>query len=154
MTFSLGPVSTESEVEDVFAECLSTLENFLLNEDRNSDVYREGKKFIEECDRLLDNENTSTDEIEEALQELIPWMDGYAPDYIYFDKQDDQYGFWVDHDAIATSIHDGDLPHCDTIADNYQGLTIEVNDHGNMTLWMAALDDSGQHIFDEVWSCV
>ncbi len=76
--------------------------------------------------------------------------------YMYFGAHPEDgsdFGFWVDRDMVQTDVREGELLDWDslTIDDgNSNCHAIEVNDHGNVTLWW--LDEEG--IRSEVWAVV
>jgi len=125
---------------------------------RNADYFQSDDVRRAERDRLLslvwdarecDPESEDADylvneSLPDALQE-------FAPAYGYFgahcgDGAD--FGFWLSDDALAD--FDG-LRVADTseVPEDYSGEVLHVNDHGNMTLYVAT---TGQLV--EVWAVV
>ena len=83
------------------------------------------------------------------LEDLFNALDGLAPSYCYFGAHEgdgSDFGFWPSWESINDDIHDGILGTTDAHKSQY----IEVNDHGNATLY--ARDQAGNWI--EVWAIV
>jgi hypothetical protein len=94
------------------------------------------------------------DDAAELINDLQDALQEFAPDYVYFGAHPGDgadFGFWVIDDLVQQARDDGTLVVDDTsqIPDDYRGLALHVNDHGNCTLY--AIDLAGSH---ELWSCV
>lgn len=139
--------------EDLITRFADELEYYAINNGNNDDL-----KFIEELDkRMLDDEGEYIEEYwdnEEAsldLESLFERLDAYSPAYGYFGSHHgdgSDYGFWLSEDF--ENNFDG-LKVSDTseIKNNYTGEVLEINDHGNMTLYY-----SKKGKLTEIWSIV
>jgi len=94
-----------------------------------------------------------------VLEELFDALNELAPSYCYFGAHEGDgsaYGFWPDYESVQMAIHDGDMlcvdenaRNQDTIAGDYNGEWVHVNDHGNTTLYVR---ENGQDT--EIWAIV
>jgi len=128
----LGPV-----VLDVAEEMLEGINDELLNEAREA------------------NEREWSGEFDsELLEELVDAITEQCPPYVYFGPHHDDpadYGFWPDFDSLSQDIRAGIVMNMndEEVPEDWLGYVVEVNDHGNVTLFKAT--DNG---LEELWSCV
>lgn len=108
---------------------------------------------------LDDSEAMSTweQDTQEIINErLIPMLESFALPYCDFGTSEgdgSDFGFWIDMDRIEEDVYDGELIKLgalDVDKDATDCLAVEINDHGNVTLWQ--LDGEGAR--SEVWSIV
>jgi hypothetical protein len=62
-------------------------------------------------------------------------------------------GRWIDHEMIQENVYEGYLLRVfdlNDIPDGFRGLVLEINDHGNMTLWNHFKNGNNR----EIWSVV
>lgn len=103
-------------------------------------------------DRRAVNRIVTHDRNPEGLDELFDIAQQYVPPYCYFGALEgdaSDFGCWVDWDSFDAGRQDGDLPNVEDVPTGYSGLAVEVNDHGNVTLYAYS---RGRR--REVWSCV
>lgn len=100
------------------------------------------RKLVREAQSLVskgeDHEAFSDGTADDVLSELFDAMDAYAPPYVNFGAHEADgadYGYWPSWGAIEEDRRSGDLPNADDVPKNYTGLAVEVNDHGNVTLY-------------------
>lgn len=80
-----------------------------------------------------------SDDADDILQELMEWLQTYAPDFVYFgahigDGAD--FGFWPDWDALEDATRDGDVVRIEAGDEPTAGKhNLAVNDRGNATLY-------------------
>jgi len=91
----------------------------------------------------------------EAYEELCELAGNYLPAYAYFGSSEGDgacIGVWPDVDGAREDCLHGDMPVVnDGIAPGkYAGLALEINDHGNVTLWNVLRGGS----MVEVWGVV
>ena len=102
-------------------------------------------------DRSLDSELAFA--AQHDLDALFAELEEFAPPYCYFgthygDGAD--LGFWPDWQFIEESRYCKDLPDADEIPEGYAGNALEINDHGNTTLYY--VDETGDR--HEIWAIV
>lgn len=109
------------------------------------------RKLIREADSMLARGDVDSEEsASELVDDLMNALGDFAPPYGYFGTSEGDgasFGFWVsDLDSFdGLRVDDmGDVPH------DYQGEVMHVNDHGNMTLYVA----NGRGKLREVWGLV
>jgi hypothetical protein len=81
-------------------------------------------------------------ESEENLDELLDELEGelqhqFCPDYTYFGMAEGDgacYGLWADIERVSEDRQFGDLPDYQEVSDDYNGLAVDVTDHGNVSL--------------------
>jgi len=86
------------------------------------------------------------------LDLLFDWLNEFAPPYFYFGANPGDgadFGFWVMED-IQEDFNGIKVTDLSEIPKRYRGEVLEVNDHGNMTLWYC--NSTGK--LTEVWSIV
>ena len=110
-------------------------------------LVREANAWLRRDDDKRDDEAGSelVNDLQDALNEL-------APPYVYFgtiEGDGSDFGFWPALDSIQDAIADNELPRAGDVPKNYTGLAIDVNDHGNVTLFRYV---RGKRSI--VWDCV
>lgn len=88
---------------------------------------------------------------DEILESLWEALNEHAPAYGYFGAQDGDgacYGFWLS-ECFEQEFEGLKVNDLNDVSQNYEGEVLEVNDHGNMTLYYTK--DNG---LVEVWSLV
>jgi len=103
---------------------------------------------LDEDDEFWNSEEASwlLERIEDSLMDL-------AAPFTYFGAHPgdgSDYGFWPDFDAVDMARTDGELPDTATVPEDYNGLSVDVNDHGNMAI--LSHDGAGNRTI--VWDCV
>lgn len=96
-----------------------------------------------------------TEEADWDLETLFEMMEEYAPPYFYFGSHPSNgsdYGYWLGEDFEQDIIDMGGIKVSDLseIPKGYTGEVLEINDHGNCTLWYK----SRNHRMAEMWSIV
>lgn len=112
------------------------------------------KKLIREIEARMESENYYESEDEDStfdLEALFDALNEYAPPYFYFGAHPGDgadYGYWLTEGFVEE--FDG-LKVNDTseVPKGYRGEVLHVNDHGNVTLYVA--NRLGLH---EVWGIV
>lgn len=87
----------------------------------------------------------------DAFNDLFARLNHRAPIFCYFGVHRERgrgsdYGFFPDFNAIEEASNDGDLLKTDAGSSGQPGYILEVNDHGNVTLYALTKE--------EVWNCV
>ena len=99
-----------------------------------------------ECD--IDDDPESA---EEFVSDLSDALQEFAPPYAYFGSHPGDgadYGFWV-FDDIVDEFGGLKVSDLSEVPADYSGEVLHVNDHGNVTLYVA---NNGE--LSEVWGCV
>lgn len=97
-----------------------------------------------------------SEECTARLEEISELLFSHAPPFAYFgtlEGDGSDFGFWPDWDQIENAEHDDDLIHVSDLAevpDDYWGTVLNVNDHGNATLYYVERDGRQSRI----WSIV
>lgn len=140
------------------------IDSFIYELRQQTPCHREHRKLIREVEaRIAAHERLSrrTPEMEsyfdsedasEDVQELCDALDSYAPSGFYFGTHPgdgSDFGFWLSHYFIEE--FDG-LRVDDTseVPRSYRGEVLHVNDHGNVTLYVAMRGGK----LREVWAVV
>lgn len=82
-----------------------------------------------------------TEEADWDREELENILEGYTPPYFYLGAHPGDgadLGVWLCEESIQDARHDGTLPDADKVPKGYTGQALEVNDHGNTTLFQYA----------------
>jgi len=129
----------------------------LSDQDRRSvqEIERDFRSWWE----IEDWTNNQTHHAEMVIEQLFDTLDNYVPAYTYLGSHEgdgSDYGVWIDWPAIEDSIHDGDInkgPHYINAKYSKAPYWLQVNDHGNSTLFRKIQRGSGW-VWHEEWSVV
>jgi len=142
----LGSVSSGTMItEDVFDACIWTLKS--LDAKRAKDI----QKLWDEAADAGDEEQMSyvlNEDLWDALNE-------HAAPYCYFGAHEGDgadYGFWPSIDSLEDGVRYGEVLRVNDLNDmpkGYTGTLMEVNDHGNVTLYRCSRGRKRV-----IWSCV
>lgn len=147
---SLGSVSSGTLVaSEVISRIAPILSRLAAEHDRTDHKVLSG--FALDCVRLEADEHT----LDNLLNEVVDALSEYAPDYAYFGSHQydgADFGFWLVEDFQQQFCDDGGLEVADLsdVPEDYAGMIMVVNDHGNATLY--ARDVAGQ--MRTIWSVV
>lgn len=132
-----------------------TLKSEDLIETFSEELLRLGNTDFEaEAKRWLDAEEEEREcNGQDLVDDMITALDNLAPPYFYFGTLEGDgadFGFWLSRDSLED--FDG-LKVSDTseVPDNYTGEVLHINDHGNVTLYVASAD---KQTLREVWAIV
>lgn len=92
-----------------------------------------------------------SEESDYDLQSLFDMLDSHAPPYMYFGSHPGDgadYGFWIS-DSLEYDFDGLKVDDLSDVPADYTGEVLEVNDHGNMTLYSAKRGK-----LTEVWGVV
>jgi len=115
--------------------------------------------FKKQNQKRMDHEDKEdyfrSDQCEYDLEWLFDALQEYASAYFYFGAHPgngSDYGYWLSEEFGQDFVDDGGLKVSDIseIPANHEGEVLEVNDHGNMTLYRRARN----HRLYELWSVV
>ena len=114
---------------------------------------KDDKAFLVEISshQLVDNYYDSED-AEYDLEDLASRLDKHCPPYCYFGANEgdgSDYGCWLSMDAIQDGLKSGELMLYDKMPKGYTGYVVDINDHGNVTLYKAT-----RGRMREIWSIV
>jgi hypothetical protein len=97
-------------------------------------------------------EDYDSEEASEIVTELFDNLNAFAPPYAYFGATEgdgSDYGFWLSPDSLSYCFDGLKVSDTSEVPQEYSGEVLHVNDHGNMTLYVA---DRGN--LTEVWGIV
>lgn len=114
--------------------------------------------------RMANPDYYESNDSNEDLSELFDRLNDFAPPYAYFGAHEGDgadFGFWLEDER---SMREGILEQGGMIVDDlgkvpllFTGEVLEINDHGNATLWNVRPIHDGattKSKFTEVWSVV
>lgn len=93
------------------------------------------------------------DDPAEYVSELFDALGELAPPYAYFGANEGDgadFGFWPDLESIRWDRENGTLADFDDTSDEYSGLSVNISDHGNVSI----VQHNGDGTHEELWSCV
>lgn len=147
-SISEGTMKTDALL-DVFAGEL----DYQIKRQPRSFRRREARKLINDANRCLaaSADGDLPDEADYLIQELIEWLAEFSPPYAYFGSAEGDgacFGYWMSSNLMED--FDG-LRVNDTseVPRNYRGEVLHVNDHGNVSLYVAT-----SKCLKEVWAIV
>lgn len=131
------PYGASAELTAQYVAEFTRLDNLLaeIEQRQQSDDYYESEDASYDLNEVLFNE-----------------LENFAPPYFYFGAHPgdgSDYGFWLSEDAIECSFDGLRVADLSEVPDDYAGEVLFVNDHGNMSLYVA---DAGK--LSEVWAIV
>jgi hypothetical protein len=154
---TLGSVSSGTmRPEDLIPTFLAELDA-LSNHNHNL-IKEVGERFNKSVDwGAAGDDYWEGEEAGYDLEALFDALGDLAPDYCYFGSHEGDgadYGYWISWDAIDDAISEGSLVKSvdwdNDVPSGYVGHILEVNDHGNTTLYLRDIHEQDT----EVWSCV
>jgi hypothetical protein len=84
-----------------------------------------------------DFECTPEEHLVELLDELEAEALQFCPDYTFFGNLEGDgacYGLWADVERAQEEVRDGEIADFEQVDDDYVGLALHINDHGNVSL--------------------
>jgi hypothetical protein len=131
----LGSVSHGTmRIEDLLATFASELEYQLKRQPKS--FKRAGfRKLINEARRV----GPETERAQFVLDALFDALDEFSPPYGYFGALEGDgadYGFWLSH-GVAEEFDGLKVADTGDVPRSYRGEVLHINDHGNMTLYVA-----------------
>jgi hypothetical protein len=122
--------------------------------DREKELLAKTAKAIKPHKNGLKVYPAQDDELMECLEGLADLLNVYTPDFCYFGPNEGNstcYGFWPYADIQYLVKDDDGLVVSDTseVPKGFHGYVLHVNDHGNMTLYLA----NGRRLVEQ-WSVV
>ena len=119
---------------------------------------RKGAKLAREYDAMPSADDWTPEEEETAgylLEDMTECLDSLCPDYVTFGTAEGDgadFGFWVCWDSVERAVADGEILKTGDLSEvpkAYRGHVMEVNDHGNVTLYYKSARK-----FRELWAVV
>lgn len=147
---TLGSISSGTLIPaDIINACAPVLERLAKARDMLGHMTLAGLAL--DCVKL----DADADTLERLLGEVFDALDAYAPDYAYFGAHPGDgadFGFWLAEDFQQQFQDDGGLEvdNLSKVPDDYAGMIMVINDHGNATLY--ARDVTGQT--RTIWSVI
>ncbi len=131
---NMGSVSHATmRSEDLIPAFLDCLESQRPLRKEHRKLVREIRERME-AEQYFDSEDSHFD-----LEELFDVLGEYAPEYFYFGSHPgdgSDYGFWLSEDFPDDSFDGLRVSDLSEVPTGYAGEVLEVNDHGNMTLYL------------------
>jgi hypothetical protein len=139
----LGSISSGTMRKD---DLIPTFVYEILRIDPENRVALEIQEKMNNDENYYKSEDSDYDLNESLFDELNELCD--IP-YSYFGAHPgdgSDYGFWIDTERVDSDLRYGELKNVDDVEESF--LAVEVNDHGNMTLYRYHLER------EEVWGVV
>jgi hypothetical protein len=143
-------------------ECIDDLKESLASSISTTDTADDTERVT----RIVSSINDLLAEIEERQQSddyyaseeahfdcdaLAAVLDQFTPPYAYFGTHPGDgadLGFWLDIDQLAEDQSRDDLPDYQAVTADYCGYSLDVSDHGNMSL----IEHDGKGSTRSIWS--
>lgn len=158
-TLSIGTISEGTlRPEDLIPAYLSALDGLRLTKAERATVREIRRKELGDGTPTNDSQMGDSDELGYDVDELTQILESHVPDYCYFGTTEGDgacFGVWVDHDSVASEVqsygHRGLYSTQEEVLQAHPDSShvMEVNDHGNATLYRRA-----GNRWIEVWSVV
>ena len=139
--------------EDLLQAFADELESLLAEQSRRFKralyraLIRDARKWLASGDDIAGAAGSGiVGELQDALNE-------FAPPYAYFgahERDGSDFGFWLDRDALDESFDGLRVDDTGEVPRDYRGEVLLVNDHGNVTLYVAG----SRGRLREVWAVV
>lgn len=140
---SHGTMRTEDLIP-AFVEALDDLkEAESLSDTPNKERFARLDSLLGDIEGRMEQEDYyASEDAGFDLEALFEALDEFAPPFCHFGAHEGDgadYGFWVSHEAIEDAVHDGEIVKVDAgdewPEDMSADYVLEVNDHGNTTLF-------------------
>ena len=150
--YTIGSISSGTIQErDLIPSFLSELE-YLTEKNK----IKGHNRFINRVNKSIENDDDGSyfdsDEARFDLDELFDKLGDLAPPYFCFGSSSGDcadYGFWLPEEFQEE--YDGlKVDDLSEVPKDYRGEVLEVNDHGNMTLWVR----NSRGKYREIWGIV
>jgi len=122
----------------------------------NADIVSEAKGFgMSALEEHNPDECDESEYLEWSAEEAETWLnDNVSVPYAYWgnDGYAGAFGLWPAIESLEEDCRAGEVlkvSDLSEIPENYAGLVMHVNDHGNVTLYETSAGE-----FSEIWSCV
>jgi hypothetical protein len=151
----IGSVSTGTlRPEDIIPDLIDLLRDLRGSLPRRIAAdWRELERFYN-LDNCTPDQDQDAHDIEDHLAErLYDEINAILPPFLYcgsIEGDGADIGVWPDWCAIDAARQDGELPDRYDLPAGYSGLALDVNDHGNATLYYVHKNGSAR----ELWSVV
>lgn len=149
---SFGSISHGTMRHEDLIPCFSAELDALLKRQPRSFKRGEYRKLIREANALTDYDSEDAGHV---LEELFDALQSFAPGYAYFGSHPGDgadYGFWLCEDLGGfDGLKVGDLS---DVPKDYRGEVLHINDHGNLSLYVAHGRMGRAPKFREVWALV
>jgi len=143
---SLGSISSATlNPSDLFSAFLWECQHIRLTKAERNTVRRIA------ADRATDDE-TADERLANDVQELTEILEANAPAYAYFGAHPGDgadFGFWLSTDSLEETFDGLRVNDTSEVPRGYSGEVLHVNDHGNLTLYVAS-----RGRLREVWGVV
>jgi len=102
------------------------------------DIRGEYRDLIKDAKEV---KNYDSEDAQFILDDLFVALDSFSPPHTFFGAANTDgasFGFWPAIDAAGEAVHFGEIlgvDDCGDIPDNYSGIVLYVNDHGNASLY-------------------
>lgn len=109
------------------------------------------RKLINEAQRLI-GRYPEGDTGSDLVDELFDALNGFAPPYAYFGANEgdgSDYGYWLSSN-VAEDFDGLKVDNTSEVPRDYRGEVLHVNDHGNVSLYVA----NGRGKLRSVWAVV
>jgi hypothetical protein len=144
-----GSVSSGTMNTDDLLSALASELDYQMGRQSKRFPRRELRKLVNQANRLIGDQNGNGVDV---VDELFDALEQFAPPYAYFGAHEGDgadYGYWLsselEHDFDGLKVDDtSEVPR------DYRGEVLHVNDHGNLSLYVA----NGRGGLREIWSVV
>ena len=145
--FPIGALSSGSLAIDDLLRASSNAIDILIDHERLTK--HEASTIQEEVDTISDE----SEDADDVLQEAEDLINGAVPDYVYYGGNEGDpadVGFWISWDSVEEDRRNGELTEYADVTPSFSGLAIDVNDHGNATLYLVNRGKVKQTIWEVV----
>jgi hypothetical protein len=129
-TLSIGTISQGTLITSEIIEAILDEMKLLKKDD-------DAKAFVEKYTK--EAASVSEEHEAELLAEMEDEIHEFLPPYTYFgtiEGDGAHIGVFPDLDHLEMDRQDGEVIDADSASDGHNGVVVEVNDHGNMSLYM------------------
>jgi len=145
-TLKIGPVSEGINLPSKIAGAIYAMEQLSINRSFRMRVDAQRRRW----NQLVNIDQSVAEDIWLMLEEIL---EAHLPPYCRLVEVDGVPTVLPDNSLIAEDLHGGDIGSVRTQTARAPAYVLEVNDHGNMTLFCRRASGRG-HRWIEVWSVV
>lgn len=151
---SFGSISSGTMLTEDLIPCFSAELEALLKLQPRSFKRGEYRKLIREANALTDYDSEDAGHV---LEELFDALQVFAPPYAYFGSHAGDganYGFWMCDEPLLSGFDGIKVSDLSEVPRDYRGEVFVINDHGNVSLYVAHGRKREAPKFREVWALV
>jgi len=150
---SFGTVSHATLRSEDLLDAFATELDYQLKRQVKRFPRKAHRKLIREANAIVNATSREEEWASELVSDLQDALNDFAPPYAYFGTTEgdgSDFGYWISADSIEDNFDGLKVDDTSAVPPDYRGEVLHVNNHGNMTLYVAASHGK----LREIWAVV